>query len=281
MKAPGLRWLAPLLLGAFALWVLLPLVWVALGSLKPGEALFSDPFGMPDFSDPAFENYGRAWTEARLGSHFLDSLLLTLATAGVVTLLGAGAAHGLARFRTWATEPLFWLFLFGLVVPAQLAALPLFFMMRDTGLLGTRTGLFLVYVANGLPFAVFVLTPFFRQMPRALEEAALIDGCTRAQVFWRILLPLARPGLATVAIFQAIGVWKEYFFAFLLLSTGAPDAVQTLPLALGNLAIAAQYRSDYGLLFAGIILVTLPILVIYLVLQKQIVAGLQSGAVKG
>jgi raffinose/stachyose/melibiose transport system permease protein/N-acetylglucosamine transport system permease protein len=175
----------------------------------------------------------------------------------------------------------FWLFLAGLMIPAQLAMVPLFFELRALGLLNSRAGLILVYVANGLPFAIFILAGFFRSLPRTLYEAAIIDGCGEFMAFRRVMLPLARPGLVTVAIFQFIGVWKEYFFAFMLIGGDAEGAARTLPLGLANLAIAAQYRADYGMLFAGLVMVMIPILVVYVALQKHLVKGVTAGALKG
>jgi ABC-type glycerol-3-phosphate transport system permease component len=139
----------------------------------------------------------------------------------------------------------------------------------------------LVYTANGLPFAIFILAGFFRALPRSLYEAAVVDGCSEATAFWRVMLPLARPGLITVAIFQFIGIWKEYFFAFMFTSGAHDEGVRTLPLGLGNLSVAAQYHTDYGMLFAGIVMVTLPILLVYLLLQKHLVKGITAGALKG
>ena len=159
--------------------------------------------------------------------------------------------------------------------------MPLFFELRQLGLLNSRVGLILVYTANGLPFAIFILAGFFRSLPRTLYEAAVIDGCGEFAAFWCVLLPLARPGLVTVAIFQFIGVWKEYFYAFMLVSGDVDGGARTLPLGLANLSITAQYRSNYGMLFAGIVLVTLPILAVYLLLQRQIVKGVATGALKG
>jgi len=128
---------------------------------------------------------------------------------------------------------------------------------------------------------IFILAGFFRSLPRALYEAAVIDGCGEFAAFWKVLLPLARPGLVTVAIFQFIGVWKEYFFAFMLLGGDPTGQARTLPLGLANLSINAEYRTDYGMLFAGLVLVTAPILLVYIRLQRQIVKGVAAGALKG
>ena len=265
----------------YAVWVVFPMVWVAYSSLKDDAAIFRDTFALPSVGALHAENYVHAWREARFGDYFFNSVLVTTTSVALIVLLGAMTAFALARFYHPLGRAVFWLFLAGLMIPAQLAVVPLFFELRELGLLNSRLGLILVYTANGLPFAIFILAGFFRSLPRSLYEAAVIDGCGEFAAFWRVLLPLARPGLVTVAIFQFIGVWKEYFFAFMLVSGDPAGGARTLPLGLANLSITAQYRSDYGMLFAGIVLVTIPILIVYLFLQKQIVKGVAAGALKG
>jgi ABC-type glycerol-3-phosphate transport system permease component len=265
----------------YALWVVYPMIWLAYSSLKPDEAIFRDAFALPAPGGLRFDNYARAWNEAHFGDYFFNSVLVTGVSVTLITGLGAMAGFALARFRHAAGRVVFWLFLAGLMLPAQLSVVPLFFELRALGLLNSRLGLILVYTANGLPFAIFILTGFFRALPRTLYEAAVVDGCNEFSAFWHVMLPLARPGLVTVAIFQFIGVWKEYFFAFMLTSGATGEEVRTLPLGLANLAITSQYHADFGLLFAGLVLVTLPILVVYLALQRQIVKGMTAGAVKG
>ena len=226
-------------------------------------------------------NYARAWSQAHFGAYFLNSTLVTCTSVALIVALGAMAAYALARFAHPVGRILFGLLVAGLTIPAQLAIVPLFFELRSAGLLNSRPGLVLVYTANGLPFAIFILAGFFRSLPRSLYEAAVVDGCGEFSAFWRVLLPLARPGLVTVAIFQFIGIWKEYFYAFMLVSGDVAGSARTLPLGLANLSIAAEYRTEYGMLFAGIILVTLPILIVYIALQRQIVRGIAAGALKG
>ena len=265
----------------YAAWVVFPMLWVAYSSLKADEAIFRDTFALPAPGALHTENYVQAWRAARFGDYFFNSVLVTAVSVALIVLLGAMSAYALARFYHPLGRAVFWLFLAGLMIPAQLAVVPLFFELKALGLLNSRLGLILVYTANGLPFAIFILAGFFRSLPRTLYEAAVIDGCGEFAAFWRVLLPLARPGLVTVAIFQFIGVWKEYFFAFMLLGGDLDGGARTLPLGLANLSIEAQYHSDDGMLFAGIVLVTLPILIIYLLLQRQIVKGVAAGALKG
>ncbi|MFA5263630.1 MAG: carbohydrate ABC transporter permease [Opitutaceae bacterium] len=275
------RWMITAALFGYALWVVYPMIWMAYSSLKADEAIFRDAFALPGAGEIRWDNYARAWTEARFGDYFLNSVLVTVSSVALSVSLGAMAAYAIARFRFPGGKMLFWVFLTGLTLPAQLAIVPLFFELRELGLLNSRLGLILVYGANGLPFTIFVLAGFFRSLPRAIHEAAVIDGCSEFQAFWKVMLPLSRPGLVTVAIFQFIGVWKEYFYAFMLTSGDVSGNVRTMPLGLANLAITSQYRSDFGMLFAGLVLVTLPILIVYLLLQRQIVRGVTAGAVKG
>ncbi len=267
-------------LAGYLAWVVFPMVWVAYSSFKDDTAILRAPLAPPAWADLDGDAYARAWEGARLGDYFLNSTLITTASVALILLLGSMAAYALSRFHHPLGRVAYTLFLAGLMIPAQLAMVPLFFELRALGLLDSKAGLILVYTANGLPFAVFILAGFFRGLPRTLYEAAVVDGCSEASAFWHVMLPLARPGLVTVAIFQFIGIWKEYFFAFMLVG-GGDGGAKTLPLGLANLAITAQYRSDQGLLFAGIVIVTVPILAIYVFLQGHLVRGITAGAVKG
>jgi ABC-type glycerol-3-phosphate transport system permease component len=268
-------------LGCYAAWLVIPMVWVAYSSLKADDRIFSDAFELPGISDLRTGNYTRAWTEAHFGAYFLNSVEVTASSVVLIVALGAMAAYALSRFHHPAGRLAFGLMVAGLTIPAQLAVIPLFFELRSLGLLNSRLGLVLVYTANGIPFAVFVLAGFFRSLPRSLYEAAVVDGCGEFSAFWRVLLPLARPGLVTVAIFQFIGVWREYFYAFMLVGGDPEGTARTLPLGLANLSIAAEYRTEYGMLFAGIILAALPVLAVYVFLQRHIVKGIAAGALKG
>jgi len=268
-------------LSGYALWVVFPMIWVAYSSLKDDRDIFNHTFAVPKLGSLHFENYRNAWQGAHFEEYFYHSVLITGTSVALVVALGAMAAYALARYYHPLGRAVFWLFLAGLMIPAQLAIVPLFFELRAMGLLNSRLGLILVYTANGLPFAIFILAGFFRSLPRALYEAAVMDGCGEFTAFWRVLLPLARPGLVTVAIFEFIGIWKEYFYAYMLLGGDTADRARTLPLGLANLSVTSLFRSDYGMLFAGLVLVTVPILIVYVLLQRHIVKGVAAGALKG
>jgi ABC-type glycerol-3-phosphate transport system permease component len=280
-RRPFSRSVAFAALLGYSLWLVFPMAWVAYSSLKGDEAIFRDTFALPSAGNLHTENYARAWNGAHFGEYFANSVLVTTVSVALIVALGAMAAYALARFSHPLGRVAFGLMIAGLTIPAQLSVVPLFFELRSVGLLNSKAGLILVYTANGLPFAVFILAGFFRSLPRSLYEAAVVDGCGEFSAFWRVLLPLARPGLVTVAIFQFIGVWKEYFYAFMLVSGDMAGTARTVPLGLANLSIEAEYHTEYGTLFAGIMLVTVPILVVYVALQRQIVRGIAAGALKG
>lgn len=255
-----------------------PLCWLLITSLKPSREIFLTPFSWP--RSPTLDNFQRAWDVGNFGGYFGNSLVLTLATVGATILVSAPAAYALSKFYFRGSRAISFYFLSGLMIPIQLAVVPLFFEMKWLGLLNSRLGLFLVYLATSIPFAVFLLVGFFRTLPSSLREAAILEGATEGQVFWKVFFPLAKPGLATVGIITFLGVWNEYLVAFTLLSGQGGESVKTLPLGLANLTIVGQFRTDFGLVFAGVVIVMLPTLVAYVTLEKSLTKGLTAGASK-
>ncbi|MBS2038482.1 carbohydrate ABC transporter permease [bacterium] len=262
-----------LLLGLAALSVVCPLIWILLASLRPSPEVFLNPLGWPDHW--TLSNYKTALALGGFTSYFANSLWITLASTLLTTFLGASLAFCLARFRLPGHSLTQGLLATGLVLPLQLVVLPLFFWLKGLGLLGTESGLILVYTASGIPYAVLLLRGFFSSLPQELFEAAQLDGCTPRRAFREIFLPLARPGLSTVALFTAVSIYNEYFLAFILLGQG------TLPLGLANLTIVSQYHGDFGQLYAGLVLAMLPSVLLYATLHRHILTGLAQGAVKG
>lgn len=188
------------------------------------------------------------------------------------------AAYVLARYPFRGSQFIFGSFLGGLMFPHFLVIVPLYMLVNQLGLLDTKLGLILVYVAYSLAFTIFVLYGFFQQLPGELAEAAHIDGAGHARTFWKIMLPLAKPGLVVVTIFNAIGLWNEYGLAKVLI--GTPDKF-TLSLGMENLMNTQQYQSDWGALFAGMVIVMTPMILIYWVLRDRIYETMIAGAVKG
>lgn len=261
--------------------VVYPMVWMLYTSLKRDEDIFTNPFQLPDLHDLRWVNYQTAWVAGKFGEYFGNSVLVTAVTLLLVLLLSAMTAYALARFAFPGARPLLFYFLAGLMLPVQMAIVPLFFQMKALGLLGTLHGLLIAYVASGLPFAVFVLTGFFGSLPASLHESAVLDGASEFQAFWHVMRPLAKPGLITVAIFSFLGTWNEFFMAFIFLSGEGATRFRTLPLGLANIAIVSQYRTDWGMAFAGLVMAMLPALLVYSVLQKHLTKGITLGALKG
>jgi ABC-type glycerol-3-phosphate transport system permease component len=264
-----------------AISVIYPMLWLLSASLKSDAALFTRPFALPDASDLRWTNYTNAWVHGHFENYFLNSLFVSVSAVVLTTYLSAAAAYALSRFAFRGARPILFLFLSGLMLPVQQVIVPLFFQMRDLGLLNSLVGLLTAYVALGLPFGIFVLTGFFKTQPASIYESALVDGAGEVRAFWLIMLPMARSGLLTVAIFTFLATWNEYLIAFMFLSGKGSEAVRTLPLGVANITIQSQYRSDWGMAFAGLVLMLLPTLLICLILQKYITKGLTAGAVKG
>lgn len=261
---------------AYAAVVVYPMLWLLVSSFKTSFELFSDPWGRPKVLQWA--NYANAWTDAGIGRCFVNSVFVTALSMFFILFIGSMAAYALSRFvfrgRGWISSA----FTSGLMFPVFLGIVPLYLMLARIGMLDNYFGLITVYVAYSLPFTVFILTGFFRTLPGELAEAGLIDGCSHFTVFWRIMLPIAKPGLIAAGIFNFFGIWNEYPLALVIISS---SDLRTLPLGIANLQMVQQYHTDWGKLLAGLVIVMIPILIVYLFFQRQITEGLTAGALKG
>ncbi|RYG34178.1 carbohydrate ABC transporter permease [bacterium] len=256
--------------------MLLPFLWTIASSFKTGASILGDPWALP--KRLGSENYLSAWREAGIGSAFGNSLIVTIASMAILIPIGSMAAYVLTKYVFPGSKLIMGGFLTGMMFPHFLVVVPLFLMLRDMSLLDTRTGLVLVYVAYSLSFTIFVLSGFFEALPDELAEAAMLDGCSHAGTFWKVMFPLARPGVVIVAIFNAIGLWNEYGLALVLLPS---EANRTLPLGIANLTMTQQYQSDWGALFAGLVIVMLPVLALYWAFRDKVHEAMLAGAVKG
>ena len=265
-----------IMLAGFTLVVLAPVLWVFIGSLKESTEVFTNPWGLP--ASPRWENYPAAWTQEGLGAGFINSFFACLFSMVILLPVGAMAAYVLARYPFRGSKLLFNVFLGGMMFPNFLLVIPLFFLLRDFGLVDSMTGLVVAYVAYSLSFTIFVLSGFFQALPHELHEAAILDGCGHTKVFTKVMLPLVRPGLIVVGIFNAIGLWNEYPLALILLSS--PEK-RTLPLKIADMTMNQQYQANYGHLFAGLVLVMLPVTIVFWFLRERIQEAMVAGAVKG
>lgn len=261
-------------LGVVALQTLYPLVWVLFGSLKDKAGLINNIWGPP--SELHFENYAQAWKIAEMGTRILNSVIVTALALAIVVLAATPCAYAVARLRFPGRSAVLAITVAAMLIPPQVMAIPLFMVARDLGLINSLVGVSFIYAATGLPLSIFILRGFFLTLPSDLEDAARIDGANRLTILFEVMLPLVRPGVALVLIFEFIEVWNDFFLAFLLLRQ---PSVQTIPLGLVN--FFQQYDSLWNPYFAALAMTTLPIVVVFVVMQRQFIAGLTAGAVKG
>ena len=243
-------------------------------SLQTNAEIYGGVHLIPE--DPQWDNYVRAWDQSSFSDYFFNSVLYTVSVVGGTVLLASLSAYAFARMRFPGKNVLYSAFLVFLFIPIPGAFIPLYLVLANMGLLDTQLGYILPMVNGSLPVAMFILRAFFEQLPKELEEAAFIDGASRLQVFAMIAFPLARPAVATVVILTVLGVWNEYVLASVVFSNQA-----LLPLQVGLLTFQGSYFSQYGLMMAATTITTLPIIVVYLLFQKNIIRGVMAGAVKG
>ncbi|MFC4586842.1 carbohydrate ABC transporter permease [Sphaerisporangium corydalis] len=260
-----------IVLGAF---VIVPLLFGLIGGFKDTAQLSTNPFGLPSPWVPG--NYTEVLTSGPYWRQLFNSTFIALATALIVVGVSAMAAFVFARFAFRGRETLFTLFTIGLMFPFAVAILPLFILLRTIGLLDNPFGVILPQAAFGLPVTIIVLRAFFRTIPRELEEAATIDGCTSLGFFWRILLPMARPALATVSVLAIVASWNNFFLPLVIFND--PNW-STIPL--GVQQFYGQYSSDTARILAYVVLSMVPALAFYAVAERQLIGGLTAGATKG
>lgn len=243
-------------------------------SFKSTREIFFDPFGLPKMW--SLDTFTQVWQKAHFNTYFVNSIVVTLASTALVLICSSLAAYGLSRYRFKLNGFFYIYFLAGIMIPIRLGILPLFLLMRNLRLLNTHWSLILTYAASGMPMSVFLLTGFFKTIPKDLEYSARIDGCSDIQIFYKIMLPLIRPGLATVTIVNFVPWWNDFFFPLLFIQS---DKLKTIPL--GMTIFFGQYMTDWGLLFAGMVIASIPLLALYLAMSRQFISGLTAGALKG
>jgi N-acetylglucosamine transport system permease protein len=263
------------LLTVWTLIVVLPLVWVLLSSFKTTKEILASPFTLP--ANWNFDNYVNAWTGAGIGSFFLNTVIVVGCALVIVMLLGAMCAYVLARFKFFGARAIYYLMLAGLTFPVFLAIVPLFSILKNIGLLNTLPGLILTYVAFALPFTVFFLYSFFQTLPDEIYEAAQVDGAGEWRSFFQVMLPMARPGMASVAIFNFLGLWNQFLLP-IALNSDQNNYVLTQGMA--TFASQAGYSIDFGALYAAVIITIVPVLIVYVFFQRQLQGSVSQGTNK-
>lgn len=258
-------------LGSF---IVVPLLYAVLSGLKTTGALSTDPLGLPD--EWRFSNYTGILSSGAFWRQIGNSVMIAVATTLITVAVSAMAAFAFARYAFRGREIFFTAFAAGLMFPPAVAVLPLFVLLRSLGLLDNPLGVILPQAAFALPITIIILRSFFRTIPAELEEAAIMDGCTRFGFFWRILLPMARPALGTVSVLAIVTSWNNFFLPLLVL---ADEKWHTIPVGIQQ--FQGQYSTDYALVLAYIVLAMIPALLFYAVAERQLIGGLTAGATKG
>jgi len=255
--------------------VCLPLVWVLISSFKTTKEVFASPFNLP--ANWNFDNYVSAWTTAGIGTYFFNTVIVVTSALVIVMVLGAMCAYVLARFEFKGNKFIYYMMLAGLAFPIFLAIVPLFFVLKSFGVLNTLPGLIITYVAFALPFTVFFLYAFFKALPQEVAEAAAIDGAGPWRIFFQIMLPMARPGMASVAIFNFLGLWNQFLLPVAL---NTKDGNYVLSQGMAKFASQAGYAVDFGALFAAVVITVAPVLVVYIIFQRQLQGSVSPSLLK-
>ena len=270
----------------WAVMVIYPLLWVVMSALKSDSEVIRDPLSLiPD--ELHWDNFSRAWGEGHLGAFFLNTILVMVGSVFLTMLLGSMAAYALARYEFRGNRLIYYMFLSGLTLPIYLAAVPLFKGVYNMGVVFPLLGpnkhvtLILVYVAWSLSFTIFFMHSFFRTLPDSIAEAALVDGATHSRLFFSVMLPMARPGLISIGIFNVLGQWNQWYLPTLLMQSVAGEPKhQVISQGLIELSVNQGYKSDWSGLFAGVTMAMLPVLIVYIVFQRQVQSGLTAGVSK-
>jgi raffinose/stachyose/melibiose transport system permease protein len=257
----------------YALIVLLPMLFAVYLSIKSLAGVVATPLSAPDRIHT--ENYSQAWSTGDLGRYLINTAVVAGVSVLLILVVSSLAAFVIARYQFRGNQLLYLFFVSGLALPIQIVALPLFVLVRDIGLLDTLTALILVYGAGGVSFSVFLLVNFMRTVPPELQEAAVVDGAGPLRIYWHVVLPLVRPSLGIVAIFEFMAGWKEFFLPLLLI-----QSPKNMTVAVGMLNFVGEHTTAYQLLMAALVIVSLPTIIGFLLVARQFRRNLLGGGVK-
>jgi len=254
--------------------VLFPIWTLLVDSLKTQKEIFKDPFGLPP--QPTLVGYQAVLNTGQFGLYFFNTLYVTVISLFCILFFGSMAAYALAKWKSRVADGLYVFFIAGLMIPIRLASLDLLRLMIALHLQDSLWSLIPVYIAMGMPIATFVLTTFVRSLPHEMFDAAKVDGASEWKIYSRIILPLLRPALATVAIFMMIKIWNDFWFPLIFIR-----AEQSRTVSLGVSLLFGQYHTDWNRALSVLALSALPFLILYIILSREFIQGLTAGAVKG
>jgi multiple sugar transport system permease protein/raffinose/stachyose/melibiose transport system permease protein len=271
-KKAGVNLAIHLFLLSMAVSCVFPLLWMVSCSLKTQDTVFKDMSLLPGAWK--FSNYAAAWAEGGFGAYFINSLIYTAAVVIGIIIVSSLAAYAFSRLNFPGKNLIFYIFIAAMMIPIQGSFVPLYVLLNKLHLRNTQIGYILAMINVGLSTSIFLLKTFFDKMPKELEDAARIDGCSKLGIWWNVALPLAKPVLAVVVIYNALNVWNEFMLALLIF-----DSRSLMPLQVGLVRFQGEFVTNYPLLMAGLTITALPIIIVYLLMQKYIVKGIVSEVV--
>jgi raffinose/stachyose/melibiose transport system permease protein len=257
----------------YAAIIFYPLFNMVTSSFKSTREIIRFPFSLPGRLD--FNNYRTVWVDKGFNRYFFNSIWITLVSMVFVLLFGSMAAYGVSRYHYRLRTGIYMLFLSGIMLPLKAAIIPLFLLMRNMGFIDKPISIILIYIAMGLPSTIFILSGFMKTIPKDLEYAARIDGCSDWAIYRRIIMPIVAPALALVSIYNAVPIWNDFFFPLVFIQN---PKWKTLPLGLTT--FFGQHSTDWSLLFTALTIAILPVLFLYLFMAKYFIKGMTAGAVK-
>lgn len=265
-----------LLLIFIALFMVIPLLWSFVSSVKSNTEYMLNAFALP--KELHFDNYVRAWEKSNIGIGTLNSLLVVVLKIVLLLATAVPCSYALSRYRFFGSKLLTTIFMCAVFISGNYIIIPLFLEMKALHMLNSLPGLSVVYTAFTLPFSVFLLSGYMRDIPRDYEEAAQIDGCNTFQTFLHVIVPMSRSGISTITILGILNAWNEYPIALVTLQS---DMKRTLPVGLANLYVVQQYATDWGALYAALCIALVPTIIVFLIGEKQLLSGLSVGGLKG
>lgn len=268
--------------------IIVPVAWVFMASIKQNSEFYGNPWALP--AGIYWQNFVDAWNSANMGSYMINSVIVTAIALVLLLVIALPAAYCLSRFEFKGSKFLNTAFMAGLFINVNYIVVPIFLMLRDGDiwlrkifgegfLLNNLVVLAVVYASTALPFTIYLLSGYFRTLPHDYEEAAYIDGASYNKAMWKIIFPMAKPSILTIILFNFLSFWNEYIISMTLMSSASGQ--KTLPVGLLNLMQAQQSKAEYGMMYAGLVLVMLPTLILYMCVQKQLTQGMTVGGLKG
>ncbi len=267
-------WVCYILLGIFAFVALFPIALLVLNSLKPAAQIVQNPLGLPQ--PIRWQNFANAWSHAKFSQTFINSLIVSGTTIALVCTTSSLTAYVIARRKIKSWKIFTFYLLATTTAPIQLYIFPLYFGFAKLGLINNIFGVALIYTALYSPFAVMLLRTYFLAVPKELEEAAIVDGATHWQVFWRVMLPIVSPGILTVALIIGLNSWNEF-----LIATTFLQKQENMTAVIAFFLLSGQYSSDWGEIMAAALIIVVPVVALFVFMQKRFIEGMAGGSVKG